>query len=135
MAYGILVPGIKSTPPALQAQSLNHWTAREVSRAFYSVPSMGTPPALITCKLLPIQVSELLSPPPGRLPDVPGCAGCPFGSHGSMGVRPPLQPRALGFSVHHARPEGVGRGCMFLALAASLGPSTQQAPSKCVLNE
>ena len=31
-ACGILVPqpGIKPTPPALEAQSLNHWTAREV---------------------------------------------------------------------------------------------------------
>ena len=31
MAYGILVPqpGIEPTPPALEAQSLNHWT-REV---------------------------------------------------------------------------------------------------------
>ena len=32
MAHGILVPqpGIKPTPPALEGQSLNHWTAREV---------------------------------------------------------------------------------------------------------
>ena len=31
-ACGILVPwpGIKPVPPALEAQSLNHWTAREV---------------------------------------------------------------------------------------------------------
>ena len=31
-AYGILVPWpeIEPTPPALEAQSLNHWTAREV---------------------------------------------------------------------------------------------------------
>ena len=33
-AYGILVPwpGIKPTPPAVEAQSLNHWTTREVLR-------------------------------------------------------------------------------------------------------
>ena len=32
MACGILVPqpGIKPMPPALEAQSLNHWTTREV---------------------------------------------------------------------------------------------------------
>ena len=32
MACGILVPrpGIKPMPPALEAQHLNHWTAREV---------------------------------------------------------------------------------------------------------
>ena len=32
MACGILVPqpGIKPTPPAVEAQSRNHWTAREV---------------------------------------------------------------------------------------------------------
>ena len=32
MAYGILVlrPGIEPTGPALEAQSLNHWTARGV---------------------------------------------------------------------------------------------------------
>ena len=31
-AWGILVlrPGIETTPPALEARSLNHWTAREV---------------------------------------------------------------------------------------------------------
>ena len=31
-AYGILVPQarIEPMPPALEAQSLNHWTAREV---------------------------------------------------------------------------------------------------------
>ena len=33
-AYGILVawPGIKPMPPAVESQSLNHWTARGVSR-------------------------------------------------------------------------------------------------------
>ena len=32
MACGILVPqpGIESMPPAVEAQSLNHWTTREV---------------------------------------------------------------------------------------------------------
>ena len=32
MACGILVPrpGIEPSPPALEAQSVNHWTAREV---------------------------------------------------------------------------------------------------------
>ena len=32
-AYGILVTrlGIEPVPPAVEAQSLNHWTAREVS--------------------------------------------------------------------------------------------------------
>ena len=32
VAYGILVPrpGIKPVPPALEAQSLNHWATREV---------------------------------------------------------------------------------------------------------
>ena len=32
MACGVLVtrPGIELTPPALEARSLNHWTAREV---------------------------------------------------------------------------------------------------------
>ena len=32
MARGILVPlpGIEPAPPAVEAQSLNHWTAREV---------------------------------------------------------------------------------------------------------
>ena len=32
MACGILVPepGIESVPPAVEAQSLNHWTATEV---------------------------------------------------------------------------------------------------------
>ena len=31
-ACGILVPqlGIEATPPAVEARSLNHWTAREV---------------------------------------------------------------------------------------------------------
>ena len=32
MAFGVLLPplGIKNIPPALEAQSPNHWTAREV---------------------------------------------------------------------------------------------------------
>ena len=32
MACGILVPqtGIKTVPPALEAQSLNHWTTRVI---------------------------------------------------------------------------------------------------------
>ena len=32
MAYRILIPqpGIEPAPPALEARSLNHWTAREV---------------------------------------------------------------------------------------------------------
>ena len=34
-AYGILVlqPGFEPVPPAVEAQSLNHWTTREVSNA------------------------------------------------------------------------------------------------------
>ena len=40
MACGILVPqsGIELMPPALQVSSLNHWTAREVSRRLQYVP-------------------------------------------------------------------------------------------------
>ena len=32
LTYGLLVPwpGIESMPPAVEAQSLNHWTTREV---------------------------------------------------------------------------------------------------------
>ena len=35
-ACGMLVPwlGIKPAPPALEAQSLNHWTTREVPSSF-----------------------------------------------------------------------------------------------------
>ena len=38
VAYGILVPQprIKPVPPALEARSLNHWTAREVPVVFSS---------------------------------------------------------------------------------------------------
>ena len=34
LACGILIPqgGIKLTPPAVEAQSLNHWTTREAPR-------------------------------------------------------------------------------------------------------
>ena len=37
MACGILVsqPGIKPVPPALEAWSLNHWTAREVPQGLF----------------------------------------------------------------------------------------------------
>ena len=40
MACGILVPqpGIELMPPALQVSSLNHWTAREVSRRLQYMP-------------------------------------------------------------------------------------------------
>ena len=38
-ACGILVPqpGIEPVPPALEAQSLNHWTAREVPIVSFSL--------------------------------------------------------------------------------------------------
>ena len=39
-AYGILVPylGIEPVPPAVKAQSLNHWTMREVPTSQCSKP-------------------------------------------------------------------------------------------------
>ena len=51
MADGILVPGpgIEPVPPALEAWSLNHWTAREVLGTFIldveepSAPALGFP--------------------------------------------------------------------------------------------
>ena len=45
VACGILVPrpGIKPTPPALEAWSLNHWTTREVlNSAFLPRQESGT---------------------------------------------------------------------------------------------
>ena len=38
VAYGILAPwpGIKSVPPALEVQSHNHWTAREVPGSYFN---------------------------------------------------------------------------------------------------
>ena len=43
MACGILVPqpGIEPVPPALEAQSLNHWTTREVPRVAGAIFSTG----------------------------------------------------------------------------------------------
>ena len=37
VAYGILVPqpGIEPAPPALEGQSLNHWTTREAPETFH----------------------------------------------------------------------------------------------------
>ena len=42
-ARGILVPqtGIEPTAPALEARSLNHWTAREVPSMLYYVSARG----------------------------------------------------------------------------------------------
>ena len=42
-ACGILVPqpGIEPTPPAVEAQSLNHWTAKEVPRTFFFLAALG----------------------------------------------------------------------------------------------
>ena len=39
MACGILVPqpGIEPVPPAVEARSLNHWTAREVPTVTFNV--------------------------------------------------------------------------------------------------
>ena len=39
MAYKILIPrpGIKPAPPALEAWSLNHWTAREVLKIILEI--------------------------------------------------------------------------------------------------
>ena len=46
VACGILVPqpGIKPTLPALEAQSLNHWTARKVLSHFNSSGLPNNPP-------------------------------------------------------------------------------------------
>ena len=50
MACGILVPwpGIKPQPPAVEVQSPNHWTAREVPRAglWWIMYTTGLPPLL-----------------------------------------------------------------------------------------
>ena len=42
-ARGILVPqpGIEPAPPAVEARSLNHWTAREVPSSSHSCPLLG----------------------------------------------------------------------------------------------
>ena len=39
MACGLSVsrPGMEPTPPALEAESPNHWTAREVTKNFFKV--------------------------------------------------------------------------------------------------
>ena len=52
MAYGTLVsrPGIEPEPPALEAQSLNQWTAREV------------PPVIFLCFVLNNSRSTLPQP-------------------------------------------------------------------------
>ena len=44
MACGILVPwpGIKPVPPAMEAQSLNHWTTREVPNLSVLISNMVT---------------------------------------------------------------------------------------------
>ena len=46
MAYGILVlwPGIKPAPPALVAQSLNHWTTREPCQMFIFLTAFSVSP-------------------------------------------------------------------------------------------
>ena len=36
-------PGIEPTLPAVEVQSLNHWTAREVPRCWVSIPPSPTP--------------------------------------------------------------------------------------------
>ena len=47
-AFGILVPrpGIEPVPPALEAWSLNHWTAREVPVLLFEEPSCYLPQRL-----------------------------------------------------------------------------------------
>ena len=42
MAYRILVPrpGIEPAPPAVEARSLNHWTAREVPNLNYFLTAL-----------------------------------------------------------------------------------------------
>ena len=44
VACGILVPqpGIEPAPPAVEAQSLNHWTAREVPIHFFLLCNVAT---------------------------------------------------------------------------------------------
>ena len=45
MTYGILVPqpGIKPVPYAVEAWSLNHWTAREVPKFQFLMPLLAYP--------------------------------------------------------------------------------------------
>ena len=49
MACGILVPrpGIKPIPPAVEAQSLNHWTAREVPSICHLNSSLPCNPGMV----------------------------------------------------------------------------------------
>ena len=52
-ACGILVPrpGIEPTPPALEAQSLNHWTAREVPEMKNNLRRLWSKGYIPTCHL------------------------------------------------------------------------------------
>ena len=50
-------PGIEPVPPALEVQSLNHWTAREVPLGTFSDPSK------VAFSLLPHPVSTTAPAP------------------------------------------------------------------------
>ena len=54
-AYRILVPwpGIRPTPPALEAWSLNHWTAWEGPSYSWITPPLALPPTR-PCEIIPV---------------------------------------------------------------------------------
>ena len=59
-ACGILAPGpgIEPSPPAVEAQSLNHWTAREVPGAYFFMEEKSG-----VCLVWMLQSSELPAGP------------------------------------------------------------------------
>ena len=56
-------PGVKPVPPALETQSLNHWTAREVPVAHLCKPGLPQKPVLTGPSPLAQPTPNLLSSP------------------------------------------------------------------------
>ena len=69
MACDILVPiilvswpGIKPTPPALEAQSINQWATREVpEKQVLPIEQEGWSPTPATAAALPMYISDALN--------------------------------------------------------------------------
>ena len=61
VACGILVsqPGIEIVPPALEAQSLNHWTTREVSQSIFTNESTEMSSTAPSTVLMPPSCSRI----------------------------------------------------------------------------
>ena len=106
--YGILVPwrGFKTVPSAAEAQSPNHWTAREIPQTFFLIVISTYKAGSLLCifffslkleKLCTTYVSSQFSP---------SVMSDSLWSHGLQYIRPPVHHQLLELTQTHVHQVG-----------------------------